>query len=94
MNKRQNDRAQAMAVKNSSQVAKKVYAQFQACVDACEGPECVQECEAEWNMGNSPPRLLSVPVREPPTLRVCLIICCIELLLGLRDCFIDVRTYR
>lgn len=50
MNKRHNDRAQAMAVKNSSQVAKKVYAQFQACVDACEGPECVQECEAEWNM--------------------------------------------
>ena len=50
MNKRHNDRAQAMAVKNSSQVAKKIYAQFQACVDACEGPECVQECEAEWNM--------------------------------------------
>lgn len=39
-----------MAVKNSSQVAKKIYAQFQACVDACEGPECVQECEAEWSM--------------------------------------------
>lgn len=28
------------------------------------------------------------------TLRVCLIICCIELVRELRDCFIDVRTYR
>ena len=50
MNKRQNDRAQAMAVKNSSQVAQNVYAQFQACVDECAGPQCVQECEAECNM--------------------------------------------
>ena len=50
MNQRANDRAQVMAVKNTSEVAKKVYAQFQACVDACEGPECVQECEVTWNV--------------------------------------------
>ena len=50
MNKMEHDRGQKMAVKNTSDFAKKAFTFYQACVDACEELECVQECKVEWDM--------------------------------------------
>lgn len=50
MMKMKNDHRQQQAVKNTSDIAKKAYNAFMACVDACEGPDCVEECKVEWDM--------------------------------------------
>ena len=50
INKMEHDRGQHMAVKNTSDFAKKAFAFYQSCVDACEELECVQECKVEWDM--------------------------------------------
>ena len=50
MNKMENDHGQQQAVKNASSMAKKAFSAFMACVDACEGPDCVEECKVEWSM--------------------------------------------
>ena len=46
----EHDRGQQAAVKNTAAFAKKAFAFFQECVDACEEPECVEECKVEWDM--------------------------------------------
>ena len=48
--KMEQDKGQQMAVRNTSEFAKKAFAFYQGCVDACTELECVQECKVEWDM--------------------------------------------